>query len=327
MNNFDNKLDRRGKPTRASNYEVVYFKVACSFTHLIAHKVPQKHTVKVVFDPTTLTMKKIEAQCEHRKDFAFLQDLNPDADSCVAFADAMKTMTMARPEKFDGTPASTRATQVLAKYKTVNSFWSPDVLCSASRNMSRKLVVSERQKEPAPSIAIGPEAVKVALLNRSIRTFIQKSLPLVSVEDSSRKFAPGEASDHERLHIKFRPGTALTDGQYILVKDAYSSQPLAYYDKGVWVLNESNLFSAFGEHVHPLHYRVRDLHAIPKEVGVPCFFCGKSFPQINKHLEGGVHKTALKQWFSLLLKAHSTAGLRMLNNPKYKHIFFPKLAK
>lgn len=330
--NFDNRLDRRGKPTRASNYETAHLKVPCACGAPIKHKGPQLHTVTVVFDRPAMSIKTVRAQCAATAGFDVIADLSPDLPTCVRFAKALLTAA---------TEGGTKEFQILDEHSdekridtdgdlkvtsTLTSLVCASNLANNLRNSwdrLRDLRITEKESKKPAAVALKPR-----LLQNSFTAFVSKSMPFI--DDCAAGTCPHTYPVINNNYLEFTVSIAY-DGSLRLCTNGgiVATQRVG---QTTWVADDDRVLSYVGSRIHPCAYpgnvsykRINKQSVEAKSVY--CFFCKQSFEKIDKHLEGAKHLTAVKNWFSLFLKAHSSAGLKMLNNQKYKHIFFPNLVK
>lgn len=89
---------------------------------------------------------------------------------------------------------------------------------------------------------------------------------------------------------------------------------------GAWVLDQDVVksFASTRENIRRIDRRGTKTHPNKEE---ECIFCGESFSRLSKHTSGAKHLQHVIDFVNLLCKALSPAGLRMLNNPKYKDVF------
>ena len=99
-----------------------------------------------------------------------------------------------------------------------------------------------------------------------------------------------------------------------ILSPAYSALEFAKrkYD-GSWEMYEQNI-KDYAKVAHCF----KDKHSISST----CSFCGGTYKRMSKHTYGAKHIARAVEIVSLLCKATTPTGLKMINNPKHKSAFF-----
>ena len=318
---------------------VVIDRVPCSFAK--PHKgSPGTHYTMVIFDKGNNVLY-VGSECEHQhgEGIQALHEMSDgNAPTCFnvtsTFRKALNVVKQNKNQfirigsRYDtGTAKPVLKDCSLVLTKAFDVAWESMVVTHNDRATK-----SAQKPEEFPTFGLKGNALQ-SLVNRLTTRLL--SLPVIphtgnkSLHVSNHHFLENKHVDMFVVReIRFNYDKTIKDSSYVegathLVLTPADRQSLVFAvmnHDGTWTVDDESVRTYAQDNHNFMTNSTGEFSNLIKSKHCP--FCNMTFERMTKHTHGGKHITRVLEVVKSLTRAMSPTGLRMLNSPRHKYVFF-----